>query len=114
MMCFHCVVIPPWSHFPKHKSRYTFEVVMVKRFIALAAASTALAVAASFYARVPIVQTGAEVGPNSGFVITPSDVLTSSMSDADGACHRERANKREFGPLRRKPNSGQKSSECPR
>ena len=34
---------------------------MFKRFIALATASTALALAASFYARVPAVQTGGEV-----------------------------------------------------
>jgi hypothetical protein len=34
---------------------------MLKRFIALAIASTALALAATFYARVPAVQTGGEV-----------------------------------------------------
>jgi hypothetical protein len=60
-MCFHTsVVIPPWSHFA-NKGRCIFEVEMLKRFIALAAASIALALAASFYSPV-----------------LPSDVLTSS------------------------------------
>jgi hypothetical protein len=84
MMCFHVVAIPPWSHFPKTKVRYTFEVVMLKRFIALAAASSAVALAASFYARVPTVQTGAEVEPMGVLAVTPSDVLTPSVTDVDG------------------------------
>lgn len=63
---------------------------MVKRFRGLAVASTALALAASFYARIPTVQTGAGDGPNRVVSVTPSDVLTSPGTDADGARHQQR------------------------
>ena len=49
---------------------------MLKRFTAFAIASTGLALAASFYARVPL--------PSGVFAVSPSDVLTSSVTDTDG------------------------------
>lgn len=48
---------------------------MLKRFIALAIASTGLALAASFFARV--------ARPNGIFAVTPADVVTSSVTDVN-------------------------------
>jgi len=52
---------------------------MLKRFIALAIASTALALAATFYARVPAVQTGGEVD---GSLFTLSGRAAAAASQA--------------------------------
>jgi hypothetical protein len=51
---------------------------MLRRYIALAAASTILALVASFHTDVHNVETGAAVRANGRFAVTPSGVLTPS------------------------------------
>ena len=54
---------------------------MLKKLIALTAASSALALAASLHARIPTVQIRAEVAPNGIFAVTLSNVLTSCVTN---------------------------------
>lgn len=63
------VATPPEAAFPKRNPIAFFEGDMLKRFIALAIAITALSLAAAYYGV---------------FAVTP-DVLMSSVTDVDGA-----------------------------